>query len=113
MSKSAIALLAGSVLVVGYAALSPSEPSIPTSQPATVAKTQETLTAPPVKQIVKETQRMEPKCHPSYSGCLNPNASDYDCAGGSGNGPYYTGAVQVIGPDVFGLDRDNDGWGCE
>lgn len=52
-------------------------------------------------------------CHPSYSGCLNPNASDYDCAGGSGNGPYYTGTVQVLGPDVFGLDRDNDGWGCE
>ena len=52
-------------------------------------------------------------CHPSYSGCLNPSASDYDCAGGSGNGPYYTGRVQVTGPDVFDLDRDNDGWGCE
>lgn len=55
----------------------------------------------------------EQKCHPGYSGCLNPNASDYDCAGGSGNGPYYTGRVRVIGPDVFGLDRDGDGWGCE
>ena len=55
----------------------------------------------------------EQKCHPSYSGCLNPNVSDYDCAGGSGNGPYYTGMVRVIGPDVFGLDRDGDGWGCE
>jgi len=53
------------------------------------------------------------KCHPSYSGCLNPDASDYDCAGGSGNGPYYTGRMRVIGPDVFGLDRDGDGWGCE
>jgi len=52
-------------------------------------------------------------CHPSYSGCLKPDASDYDCAGGSGNGPYYTGAVRVLGPDVFGLDRDGDGWGCE
>ena len=52
-------------------------------------------------------------CHPSYSGCLNPNASDYDCAGGSGNGPYYTGKVRVVGPDVYGLDRDHDGWGCE
>jgi hypothetical protein len=51
-------------------------------------------------------------CHPSYSGCLNPNATDYDCAGGSGNGPYYTGTVRVIGPDVFGLDRDGDGIGC-
>src|SRR3989344_1495328 len=55
----------------------------------------------------------EKQCHPSYSGCLNLNASDYDCAGGSGNGPYYTGTVRVLGPDVFDLDRDNDGWGCE
>jgi len=61
----------------------------------------------------KETS-VEPQCHPSYSGaCLNPNASDYDCARGSGNGPYYTGKVSVIGPDVFDLDRDRDGWGCE
>ncbi len=53
-------------------------------------------------------------CHPSYKGaCLDPNASDYDCAGGSGNGPLYTGRVQVVGPDVFGLDADGDGWGCE
>jgi hypothetical protein len=54
-------------------------------------------------------------CHPSYKGeCLAPDASDYDCAGGSGNGPYYVyGTVQVVGPDVFGLDADNDGWGCE
>ena len=55
----------------------------------------------------------EQKCHPSYSGCLKIDAGDYDCIGGSGNGPNYTGLVQVIGPDVFGLDRDGDGWGCE
>ena len=60
-----------------------------------------------------EAAPVKQNCHPSYSGCLRPNASDYDCAGGSGNGPYYTGPVQVIGPDVFGLDRDGDGWGCE
>jgi endonuclease YncB( thermonuclease family) len=54
------------------------------------------------------------KCHPSYTGpCLDPNASDYDCAGGSGDGPLYTGKVRVVGPDVFGLDPDGDGWGCE
>ena len=53
-------------------------------------------------------------CHPSYMGaCLDPNASDYDCIGGSGNGPKYTGTVYVIGPDVFDLDRDGDGVGCE
>ena len=52
-------------------------------------------------------------CHPSYSPCLRADASDYDCEGGRGNGPYYTGRVKVIGPDVFELDRDGDGWGCE
>lgn len=52
-------------------------------------------------------------CHPSYSGCLKPDAGDYDCTGGSGNGPNYTGKVRVIGYDEFDLDRDEDGWGCE
>ena len=51
-------------------------------------------------------------CHPSYTGCV-PHAADVDCAGGSGDGPAYTGPVQVVGPDVYGLDRDGDGWGCE
>jgi hypothetical protein len=54
------------------------------------------------------------RCHPSYRGaCLDPRASDYDCKGGSGNGPKYTGRVRVVGPDVFRLDADHDGWGCE
>ena len=52
-------------------------------------------------------------CHPSYSGCLKLNQGDYDCASGSGNGPNYTGPVEVYGSDPFDLDRDNDGWGCE
>jgi hypothetical protein len=57
----------------------------------------------------------QPQCHPSYKGaCLNPNASDYDCAGGSGNGPYYVqGPIYVIGYDEYGLDADGDGIGCE
>jgi endonuclease YncB( thermonuclease family) len=53
-------------------------------------------------------------CHPSYKGaCLDPSASDYDCAGGSGNGPAYTGFVRVVGDDEYGLDADGDGYGCE
>jgi hypothetical protein len=55
-------------------------------------------------------------CHPSYSGaCLPPDASDVDCAGGNGNGPEYTSAedIRVVGPDEYGLDHDNDGYGCE
>jgi hypothetical protein len=61
------------------------------------------------------TQPPAQSCHPSYAGaCLDPNASDYDCAGGSGNGPLYTGPVQIVGPDVFDLDgNDHDGLGCE
>jgi hypothetical protein len=39
--------------------------------------------------------------------------SDYDCEGGSGNGPGYTGYVTVSGPDIYGLDGDGDGAGCE
>jgi hypothetical protein len=42
-----------------------------------------------------------------------PIASDVDCLGGSGNGPEYVGTVTVIGPDVYDLDRDGDGVGCE
>lgn len=53
-------------------------------------------------------------CHPSYEGACVPIASDVDCAGGSGNGPAYVrGPVRVVGPDVYDLDRDGDGIGCE
>jgi hypothetical protein len=53
-------------------------------------------------------------CDPNYAGaCLDPTASDYDCEGGSGNGPDYTGPVEVVGDDHYGLDRDGDGIGCE
>jgi hypothetical protein len=60
-----------------------------------------------------EEQSEPSNCDPNYSGCLNPNSSDYDCSGGSGNGPDYTGMVQVLGDDHYGLDADSDGIGCE
>lgn len=63
--------------------------------------------------ITQKSSASAQNCNPNYSGCLRADASDYDCAGGSGNGPYYTGKVQVIGVDVYGLDRDHDGWGCD
>lgn len=54
------------------------------------------------------------ECDPNYAGaCLDPYASDYDCEGGSGNGPDYTGEVTVVGVDHYGLDADGDGIGCE
>jgi hypothetical protein len=54
------------------------------------------------------------ECHPSYAGaCLDPYSADYDCAGGSGDGPDYTGTVSVVGDDPFDLDRDGDGVACD
>ncbi len=51
-------------------------------------------------------------CNPNYSPCV-PNASDVDCAGGSGSGPVYvTGPIRVIGEDVYHLDRNGDAIGC-
>ena len=53
-------------------------------------------------------------CDPNYAGACVPIASDVDCAGGSGNGPaYVTGPVRVVGVDIYDLDRDGDGIGCE
>jgi hypothetical protein len=53
------------------------------------------------------------QCDPNYSGCV-PIASDVDCEGGKGNGPAYVkGPVSVIGEDIYGLDKDRDGLGCE
>jgi hypothetical protein len=53
-------------------------------------------------------------CDPNYVGaCLDPSSSDYDCEGGSGDGPDYTGRVEVVGDDPYGLDSDGDGIGCE
>jgi hypothetical protein len=70
--------------------------------------------AAPVAAGATTANPAKKKCHPSYKGaCLDPRASDYDCLGGSGNGPKYTGRVRVVGPDVFRLDADGDGWGCE
>jgi len=53
-------------------------------------------------------------CDPNYTGACVPIASDVDCAGGGGNGPAYVqGPVQVVGSDIYDLDRDGDGVGCE
>jgi hypothetical protein len=56
-------------------------------------------------------------CTPGYSPCLaDHGGADYDCAGGSGNGPYYTapGVVYTVtGSDPYDLDSNGDGRGCE
>jgi hypothetical protein len=52
-------------------------------------------------------------CDPNYEGaCLDSTAYDYDCEGGTGDGPEYVGAVRVVGDDPYDLDRDGDGFAC-
>jgi len=70
-----------------------------------------------VRIVVSNVQRSRNtggsrNCTPGYSPCLPP-ASDYDCLGGSGNGPKRTGPVRVTGSDPYDLDRDGDGVGCD
>jgi hypothetical protein len=71
------------------------------------------LPPPPTPQPRPPPTTPSRSCHPSYEGaCLDLTASDYDCAGGSGNGPKYVqGPVRVRPPDPFDLDAD--GLGCE
>jgi hypothetical protein len=70
--------------------------------------------APEPEQEPEPTPQASSSCDPNYSGACVPIASDVDCAGGSGNGPAYVqGPVTVIGSDIYGLDRDGNGIGCE
>ena len=68
----------------------------------------------PVTRVIAVGIKATQQCDPNYSGACVPIASDVDCAGGSGNGPAYVqGPVQVVGTDIYGLDRNGDGIGCE
>jgi hypothetical protein len=73
------------------------------------------LAAAPVASADHASASKKRNCHPNYKWkCLKRNAGDYDCAGGSGNGPnYVSGPVKVVGADPFRLDADHDGLGCE
>lgn len=54
-----------------------------------------------------------PPCNANYSGCLSVDQGDYDCRGGNGSGPNFTGRVRVLGYDQYDLDGDGNGIGCE
>jgi hypothetical protein len=57
--------------------------------------------------------RTDSICDPNYDPCV-PMDTDVDCAGGRGNGPSYVpGPVRVTRTDVYDLDRDGDGIGCD
>lgn len=55
---------------------------------------------------VSGTYAQDSNCNPNYSGCLSNSAYDLDCG-------EVKKSVKVTGSDVFGLDRDGDGVGCE
>jgi hypothetical protein len=77
--------------------------------------------APAPKPVPKPAPAAKPParaatggCNSNYSPCVPDDPKDVDCRGGSGNGPsYVAGPVRVTGSDVYGLDRDGDGVGCE
>jgi hypothetical protein len=72
------------------------------------------LTFTPAANAAPMPQEQGSSCDSNYSGDCVPIASDVDCASGSGNGPAYVeGPVTVIGNDIYGLDNNNDGVGCE
>jgi hypothetical protein len=99
--------------VATYTSADPTTSSAAATQTPTAAtpSTSKATTKPaPPPPPPPSTQR----CDPNYSGACVPIASDVDCAGGSGNGPAYVrGPVYVIGRDIYDLDSDNDGVGCE
>ncbi|HEV7589641.1 MAG TPA: hypothetical protein VGO40_16115 [Longimicrobium sp.] len=76
----------------------------------------ESSTAEPGDSVPGTSGRVPPpngQCDPNYTPCV-PIASDVDCAAGRGNGPSYVrGPVKVVGTDVYGLDHDGDGTGCD
>jgi len=83
----------------------------------------EDVTLPPISEITSIGTRQPPpppvaapvnNCNSNYADACVPNASDVDCAGGSGNGPaYVNGPLRVVGADVYDLDRDGDGIACD
>jgi resuscitation-promoting factor RpfB len=81
-------------------------------------KISERVTQQPVTEIKRIGTKVAAKppsgnCDPNYAGtCVPKNPVDVDCEGG--NGPaIVVGPVIVIGIDIYGLDRDGNGRGCE
>lgn len=92
---SSAAIVVG-VIVAGLALLGLDSCQAEEESPATVRNSPATFS---------NTPRLAPSCSPNYTGCL-PVTFDLDCAD-------VWGSVGVVGVDVYGLDADFDGVGCE
>jgi micrococcal nuclease len=77
----------------------------PTPPPPTLPPTP----VPTIVPFVAPDPEPPSDCHASYDPCL-PIVGDLDCADVRALG---VAPVDVIGPDSYRLDRDNDGLGCE
>lgn len=85
-----------------------------TTPPTTEITANGTYVAPPPPPPPPPPPAAPSGCDPNYADACVPIASDVDCAWGSGNGPaYLDGVARVVGSDVYGLDRDGDGYACE
>jgi hypothetical protein len=82
-----------------------------TSKPATPKPVAKATTKP---STLKPAPVSPGGCNVNYTPCVPDDPTDVDCQGGKGNGPSYVkGPVTVTGTDVYGLDADHDGIGCE
>ena len=99
----------------GEQATNPGLIPLTTTAPPATTTPPKTIKPPKTTTPPKTTAPPEPNCDPNYTGaCLDPNAEDYDCFGGSGNGPLYVkGPIYVVGVDHYDLDRDGNGVACE
>jgi hypothetical protein len=87
--------------------------SINSGAPSSAPVSQSNSSRPQAKGSTLPVNDPGQQCDPNYSPCV-PIASDVDCAGGRGDGPAYVkGPVRVIGRDIYHLDRNHDGIGCE
>lgn len=101
-------LLLGALAAASLAAVIP-------AMPAAVAAAPDARTATAGASAAPGATAARRNCDPNYRGrCLKRYAGDYDCAGGSGNGPnYVSGPFRVVGSDPHRLDSDGDGIACE
>lgn len=99
----------------GYASLQPKSDSTGQKSIVDNTATAQTAEATPSSNYtipeeepayVYEEESVEDDCNPNYSGCVENSSYDLDCSD-------IGFEVEVLDYDEYGLDRDNDGYGCE